>query len=288
MATSTYAPSDEPHRFSSPALKAAWSGAIAASCCLAACGSNGHSAAKRSGASPAVSANAPVVSSNPGARQVDAQCTSIMPDIRAAVRDALTGAVDPATASRVVSELQTLDAEVGAERGAFTGFGGHWRPALEDLLATFQYAAYGGGSANSQMLASDIVRSSHDVSGEAAAAQIPDCASDPSHSGSVSKPSPVNPSGNNGSAGNGGANSGTTASSASVPSATSSGVTTPATAQSCSSSHTAYFACATPAAPYCEQGQCSYRAPASGSCAPGYRRTRVPSTPPTYVCEKPL
>ena len=51
----------------------------------------------------------------------------------------------------------------------------------------------------------------------------------------------------------------------------------------CNSSHSAYFRCATAAAPYCGQGQCSYPLPTSGSCAPGYRRTLVQST---GICEK--
>jgi hypothetical protein len=58
--------------------------------------------------------------------------------------------------------------------------------------------------------------------------------------------------------------------------------TTPAP---CNSSHSAYFRCATAAAPYCEQGQCSYPAPSSGPCASGYTRTLVPSTS-AYVCQQ--
>jgi hypothetical protein len=62
-------------------------------------------------------------------------------------------------------------------------------------------------------------------------------------------------------------------------------VTTHSNPPPCNSSHNAYFRCATAAAPYCEQGQCLYPLPASGTCAPGYRRTAGYHGPD--VCEKP-
>lgn len=50
---------------------------------------------------------------------------------------------------------------------------------------------------------------------------------------------------------------------------------------SCYSSHNAYAKCATAAAPYCQQGQCSYPLPSDGVCASGY----TPQTYPTgSVC----
>jgi hypothetical protein len=67
--------------------------------------------------------------------------------------------------------------------------------------------------------------------------------------------------------------------------------TTPATTTSspppCNSTHIASARCATAAAPYCQQGQCSYPVPASGGCAPGYTETTVPSTS-SSVCQRPV
>jgi len=252
--------------------------AIAAGCCLAACGSSGQSGTTRSNES---SKQAPAVSSNPFARQVDADCAQVMPDVRAAVREASGGAIDPATAARVVSELQTLDTvtldvlrQYAPPAPPPPKATGPWHATQEFLLAAFQYAAYGGSSATPAQLAAHVVQQSHVVSGNAAAAQIPDCESDPPGS-ALSQPvtsstAPTSPP--------------PQAPSSTTPSSTRAMPTAP---PPCNSSHNAYFRCATAAAPYCEQGQCSYPAPASGPCAPGYRRTLVPSTS-AFVCQKDL
>lgn len=67
--------------------------------------------------------------------------------------------------------------------------------------------------------------------------------------------------------------------------------TTPTTTTSspppCGSSHNPSARCATAAVPYCQQGQCSYPAPASGGCAPGYTETTAPSTS-SRVCQRPV
>ena len=78
---------------------------------------------------------------------------------------------------------------------------------------------------------------------------------------------------------------------AAITSTSSAARTTPATTTSspspCNSSHIASARCATAATPYCQQGQCSYPAPASGGCAPGFTETKVSSTS-NPVCQRPV
>jgi hypothetical protein len=73
---------------------------------------------------------------------------------------------------------------------------------------------------------------------------------------------------------------------ASAPASATSNTTAATTNPSpCNSSHSAYFRCATAAAPYCEHGRCSYPAPSSGPCASGYKPVLVP-TSNVYVCQQ--
>jgi hypothetical protein len=76
-----------------------------------------------------------------------------------------------------------------------------------------------------------------------------------------------------------------------ITSASTAARTTPAATTSspppCNSGHIASARCATAAAPYCQQGQCSYPVPASGRCAAGFTETTVPSTS-SAVCQRPV
>ncbi len=142
---------------------------------LSACG--GHSNPSGSGSN---SPHSPV-SSNPVVAQVDRDCSQVMPSVRDAVRTASANSLSPAMASQVVSAIQSLDSTTldlvrANATTAIPAAEGSWHANLEELLAAFQYAAYGGGSSSPDPR---VVQSSHSVSAYAAQSQMPNCRSDP-------------------------------------------------------------------------------------------------------------
>jgi hypothetical protein len=165
--------------------------AIPLACLVGACG-GGRSQANGSSTAPTANGPRQAISTNPAARHVDADCALITKNVRSAVQAASSGSIDQGTASRVVTELTTLDNEVAAVRAAYAGyapdFRGSWRAQMEVLLGDFQAAAYPNGSMTPQALASEIVRQSQIVSDQASVARIPDCATDPAGMPSASNP----------------------------------------------------------------------------------------------------